>query len=778
MSHGMTRVFLALTLLAGLAGPLCADGVWSVGRSTNDRDADLVDAMIQRQRFDDALSICRMLGRGADPERDAAAKWAIQRSRVLVARQMGQDQFNDTDIQTASEPVADLVSSYPEHRRRFFLAAQLLMVQRSAALHGVLRAAVAPADDAARDEATKNLLRATAELESLIKEIGDARIVLDQHSDNRPFAMIDDLARLQQELQVETVTLALMQTELFPPNSDDSIAAATRAEQLADQAITKLPSDSGARREVERLKIESILRAGQYDRADRELKLIVEANQPPLSARWMALQTRLDVAQQRMGQAAARLDGFFGAQAISAPRSIEMDLARLEFLLRSDPASESGDWLEAIESRGGVYARRRAEAMALSLLGRSRSSSMPTIDPSIVAAQGQDYLRRGDPERAAELLAAAAKAETNPDRAIERAAEAAAAFGLSQKHDQASALLAETATANPQAKQAPAAHLQAALLVASNDPAAIQRVESMLRLHLRLWPRSETSFGARAWLLKLLTEQLRLVDAAEVATAIPVDQVTSERLDAIALRWQATLRAATEGSSEVSKRFLDAYRPLLSDKLAAERFPLLVALLVDRDLLGQVSLSSDVVGLDPFASALLTYRQRGIDSEALQSPPPELIAVATERLMRDGRQNPVLRKSIARVLARWEGNDDRSLEHAERLLWDGRTEESIKVINELIRAQPADAGVTAQAAKLLTTIDNTAAMQEGIRLWDQLAGGAKQGTPLWHEAKLSAIAALRRVGSLAEAQRRARYVLLTLANLRDDYRRQYEALAK
>ena len=100
--------------------------------------------MVQRQRFDDALSLCRMLGLGADPEGDVAAKWAIQQSQVLVARQMGQPRFDDADIQTAAKPITDLVSSYPEHRRKFFLLAQSTMVQRSAALHLVLRAAVAP----------------------------------------------------------------------------------------------------------------------------------------------------------------------------------------------------------------------------------------------------------------------------------------------------------------------------------------------------------------------------------------------------------------------------------------------------------------------------------------------------------------------------------------------------------------------------------------------------------------------------------------------------------
>ena len=272
-----------------------------------------------------------------------------------------------------------------------------------------------------------------------------------------------------------------------------------------------------------------------------------------------------------------------------------------------------------------------------------------------------------------------------------------------QKHREAAALLAETAIANPQAAQASAAHLQAALLVASHDPAAAERLESMLRLNLEQWPASETASAARAWLQKLLIREQRGVEAAEIATAVPVDQVTPEQLDAISAQWQATLQDATETSPQISERFLKAYRPLLSNKLAAERFPLLVALLVDRDLLGQVSLPDDVVGMDPFAAALLEYRQRGAESEPLVSPPPGLIAVATERLMRDARQNPVLRQSSARLLARWEGNHDRSLEHAERLLWDGRTEESVKVINDMIRAQPAAAEVIDQAAKLLAT---------------------------------------------------------------------------
>ena len=505
------------------------------------------------------------------------------------------------------------------------------------------------------------------------------------------------------------------------------------------------------------------------------------------------------MAQQRMAQAAEMLDEYYGDQPSSAPRSIEMDLAKLEFMLRSNPQGSSGDWLEAIQARGGSYARRRAEAMALSLLGRSNASTTPSIDPSIVAAQGQDYLRRGDPERAAELLAAAARAESKPDRAIERAAQAAAAFASVERYRDAAALLAEVAIAKPQADQAANAHLQAAILVATHDPQSLEQLESMLRQHLKQWPAAETSASARPWLQKLLTGQQRWIDAAEIATAIPVEKVTSELLDSIAAQWLAALREnrrlessrlessrlessrlgdATEPSSLVSQRFLVAYEPLRSNGIAAERFPLLVALLVDRELIEQAGLSNDVAGSDPFATALLAYRRRGTETDALRSPPPQVVDDATLRLMLDGRANPVLRPSIARLLARWEGNQDGSIEHAERLLWLDQVDESTRVIKALIRAAPAALEVTRRGANLLQSSGKTSASEEAVRLWDQLAGGAPQGSELWHEAKLKGMAALRDSGDAAEAQRRAQYVLLTLPAMSDGLRRQYEGMAK
>ncbi len=772
--RSLALLLLLITLEPSSHG--LAEGPWRVARATNDRNVDLVEALIDQQRFADALTVCQRLARGVDPTSDAAAKWAINQSRVLVARQMGRELFAE-DIDEVAKPVNELLNAYPEHRRRLFLLAQTRRVGTQAALHQLLRAAVSPSDLDARNAATKALLRATESLESLIRDVNEARILLDQRPEDRPSALVEDLTRLQQELQIETVSLALMQTELFAPGADDRIAAATRAEQIADQTIARLPSDTKARREVERLRIESILRAAQYDRADREMAAQLTRQTQPLDDRWGALQVRLDLAQQRYSSAAERLKSYYGDDPESAPRSIEMDLARFEFLLRSDSSRSSGDWLEVIQRRGGDYARRRAEAVALSLLGRSEKPN-ETIDPAIVAAQGQDYLRRGDPQRAAELLAAAARAETNQDRAVSRAAEAAAAFGLVQRHQQAAAVLSEIAVANPDATQAAAAHLQAAVLIASHAPQQAEQLEAILRSNLKRWPDAETAAGARGWLQKILAAQERQMEAAEVASDISPDRIDAEALDGIEQQWRLVFRTAETRGAEVSRRFLEAFEPLLVNPDARSRFVLLAALLVDRGQLSEVKLDSASQSADPFAAALLEFRRSGSEAQPLQSPRPEIIDDATDRLMRDGRENPAQRPAIARVLEGWPGNDRPSLDRAERLLWLDRTRDAIDLVKQVIQADPGSADATRQSARLLQQSRDPLAIAEAIRLWDQLASGTPRGSSLWHEAKLAAISALRQSGKVEEARQRARYLLLTMPTMDEPTRSQYESLSK
>ena len=70
------------------------------------------------------------------------------------------------------------------------------------------------------------------------------------------------------------------------------------------------------------------------------------------------------------------------------------------------------------------------------------------------------------------------------------------------------------------------------------------------------------------------------------------------------------------------------------------------------------------------------------------------------------------------------------------------------------------------------------ALAEAIKLWDELAAGSKLGSHRWHEAKLAAIELLQRAGKRVEAQRRAKYVLLTAPGIDQALQRRYQSASQ
>ena len=99
------------------------------------------------------------------------------------------------------------------------------------------------------------------------------------------------------------------------------------------------------------------------------------------------------------------------------------------------------------------------------------------------------------------------------------------------------------------------------------------------------------------------------------------------------------------------------------------------------------------------------------------------------------------------------------------------------MLRKLASESPSDGAMIREAATLLAASDATTAKQVAIEFWDQLAAGTPQGTRSWHEAKLDAIRSLRKIGKTKEAQRRAKYILLTTSKIPADLKKQYESLA-
>ncbi len=760
-----------------LALPSAADNVWQapVRRSSDDRDADLVAQLIQSGNTDQAIEYCRSQAEQADPQSDDAALWTIRLSAALSAAQMAKTGFTDASITAAQAPLTQLLEAYPNHRRRLFLEAQREAVRRDAARHGVVTFSVSPVTQQRVDAATKRLSRTADSLLLLAKRVSDARAKLDSQRETRQFAMISDLNRLGQELLIDAVSLTLMQTELFDRGSQDRLGAATSAETAARQAATRLPADSPARREVERLRVEAIIRGQQYDRAESELRDLVRSLPKPISARVLAMQVRIDLARDRLDSAQARLQSFYGDSPQDAPRSIEMDLARMEWLLaQGGRGGEVGAWLDSIEQRGGLYARRRAETLSLAKLRAAGVSQ--TVDPSLVAAQGEDWLRRGDHGRAGDLFSAAAVAERDSDRAIRHATRAAAAWIKVRRESDAAQILSKVAMAHRTAAAAPAAHLQAAVTYHSSGlPDVAEKIEAILRENLRVWPTSPHASSARDWLVKILSSQQRHADAALAATMIPQEQVSASNLNAAIDLWRLAIRQSDSATEEsIMQQFQQAFQPLLSHPQAAAKYRSAAAYLLDRDLLQGLPDRSDVEvsQADKFCDQLLDYRIGRAAGSLSTAPPKSLFDIIRWRLMGDGRDYPQMRRPIANLLQVWTAEDEDSLERAERLIWLGQVPQAEKVLRSLIE----DSSDTIdQAASLLAASDHRAAKSAAIQLWDELAAGVAKGTPKWHRAKLQAIDLLHQTGNHQEAQRRAKYVLLTSPPTEPDLQKQYQA---
>ena len=761
-----------------------------VGRTTHDRDADLLRALIGLGRFDDALDLCRMQSVDLDRSSDEAAKWEIRKSEVLTASQMGSDAFGDAELAAVQRPVDDLLRSYPDHRRRLFLKSQLLNCERSAAFHSVLRAAVSPRNDQIRELATRRLLTAMNNVSSLSREVQERRSQLESGRTASSRGLIADLRRIEQELQVDRVSLALVQTDLFARQSADCIAAATKAEQVAGVAITRLPTGTEARKEVERLRVEAVFRAAQFERCDALLADLVQRYGKSLTPKLQALRVRLRIAQGRMPEAGRLLAEFFGDVPESAPKALEMDLARLEFLLVANASNGVGDWLDAIQRRDGAFARRLADAISLSYL-HATGPLKARIDPSLVAAQGQDWLRRGHPGRAGNFLAAAAAAEADPDRAMSRVAEAAAALVAAKRIDDAVDLLRDVSLAKATAKQAAATHLQAAMLISRMDNSgagALARLEAILQKNLQRWPNSKNSTSVRIWLQNILQSQKRYLEAAQIVSkveAATIDRALSQRIaDAWLLALEqsaADLGPDKANGTETTDAFQTVMASLLVNDMMRSRYRLIAATQLDRKFLTALKEQGpDLSSTDSFIDSLIAFRRSG--KSMAETPPPDLLGRVESRMMADARKDPDFRQDVTELLDRWVDSTDVSVESAERSLWKGEKGAKGEIEGAIIRlrkvrenASNTQASIR-QAAMLLGSSSDKKAQRAGVQLWDELASGLPQGGRQWHGAKLSAIRLMQQIGDDQEAYRRARFILLTQSDIDEDLRRQYQLI--
>ena len=768
MSHCLLNCLRLIVALVWMLLPLISLQLGAMGfdkvieRKTSDRDSDLIDALVDRQRHAEAIAICETELSRADPQSDQAAKWAIRWSQVLTRQAEAAGQFDETKIDALIQPVSQFVKRNAEHRRQLFLEAQSVRIRAAQARYAVVVHAVSPKSDQQTEAVSAKLTRTTRRFADLIESVQQQQSAWDlKEASPAKQAMSFDLKRLGEELQVDVVRMAMLQTDVFAAKSRDQIAAASRATIVAETALGKLPPDSPAYREVERLRANALLTSGNLAAAELSLNELARQQLPPLPDSLIALRIHLDLAQGKPSLAGQRLQKRYGANPDAAGTSVELDFARLAYLMQSKNGSV-GDWLTSIAARHGAYAQRRAEAISLSHLRSGESSSTTdTIDPAIIAAQGADWLRRGDPQRGADLLAAAAKADDDPDRAIDYGLKSAAAFLQASQPENAATTLASIALSNSASAKAPAVHLQSAIVLSQgklSDAAA--KIEANLRQTQQTWPRSVSAASARKWLMTMLQRQDRKRDAAQFATSTLNANSSTDDVD-VALNAWVELVIATEPTriESVIGDFVSAFAPLQKLPAISQRYPFAAAYILDRKSLTSLPNElADSAPEDPFAKKLLAFRRGKSVAASLTDPPPSKMDAARWRLMRDATLDKNRRIAIADLLNQWGGDWSDKIP---LLVWAGQGDAAFRLATETSSQVDQPAKVWRLLAESLGQSDQAGDRKRSVEVWDQLAGGLPQGSTNWHQAKIAAIEMLRQTGNTAEATKRAKYILLT-----------------
>lgn len=775
-------------------------------RSTDDIGHDLTELLVAKGRLDDAQWVCRNqienLAEGQLPH----AKWTARLAHVLAERAAGElfasrpAELNERIDPAVSASVGEidlLLDSYPESAAADFLSATKLMIRQRIVTAAIIAASVSPPDQQRLDGLLARISRLqldTSELHERARKTWSARSVMSSPSrtgDADPAVIAaDQYNRLIQELAVQRISLSVLQTELFPKASSDFRGAAADAVVIAQQGILALPDGTIAKRSARALLVEALLRSGDTNAAGEVLRTVRAAPESHSSPKWLALQVEYELAKGRIAAAKLICDSFYGntSEPDAAPQSIEMDFAMLDVLLASSGVeNEAAAWLDFIQRRGGAFARRRAESIAIGVLRKgSGSGEMQAggrVNPSLIAAQGEDWLRRDDPRRAAVLLREAALAESNATVAFQYAAKAAAAI-VATDTTAAIRVLRETAQKNATESGASDLMLQAALLASKplapkDDPKSrMLLLEELLNEISQTWPTNDAAFQSNAWLCRIYQQTDRSEDAARASLELLTLRRQPDQIGPTAQHWfeylsQLEFSRATQELSSLAAtlRELGNEEPSLTQAIDRVAIGLL-----DREVL--VQRKPTLIGADTstvFLNQIANFRinQRGPISTDGVDPP--MLAQSRWRLERDAMLDDSMQHVVGVALGQWPSAT--SWQKATADLWRDPNDTSISMVRKLAVSDNDVATSLRRGMDLLATVPSENAKRAAIELSNRLAATMQLASAPWYAVKLQSLLWLKQIGDADQASKRAKYILLLHPPKDPAVRQQFERFA-
>lgn len=652
-----------------------------------------------------------------------------------------------------------------------------------------------------------------------------------------------ELRRRESLLWLTRVELVAMLPEMFAEHTADCGALSEQTIRLIGEAIAKFPDRSELNGELSRLLAEAQLRSGDADAAMRTMqqasmhenreadthgatKSTVGTESPLVieTSDQLAFVIRADIANHRWEAAEDKLQQYFGDEPAAAPPSPAMDLARLRYLIsrpaKSPELVEIGQWLDAIQTRGGANARRNAET----LLARDReshaemasqpesdadSSALPAdsakLDPRVLRADARYYLRVGKTLPAAITFARAAVADPEATRGIESAIQSAAILQSASKESAAAELLRRIALQHRQHKSSPLLMLQAASLRSESDrdvsseeadvkpssEAAFTAREILVEL-IAQWPTAAASQTARTALIDSSIAAGDSLSAAMLATQMPAEHWGEETAIRCRKLWQHAiagndpLNSACHWDDDVCHR---NHAAELTERLGTMRGTFAAAsaspIAAQTNCICTILLDScdDTSGRDRLQQALSkvsdsTFKQlaqrrlgRDIPSDAPEMTSSANSAIDSEishaviwRLNQDLRENPTLRRSLATYLLAMMDEGGINLDprlHVAWLLASGKIAEGDQLLREELAISKQPAELLATAAKALAISTEPSELIRASRVWQELAAGIPSSQPSHQRARVESIDCLWRSGNRRDARSAAELMLLT-----------------
>ena len=773
IKHSSIRFVAASTLLSGVFAfaQTPVQTAIDVRRTSDNRDADLIDALVAKQRFDDAETVCRWKLDQHQKTSDQYALATTWLSKVNIAKLIAAGMFDPAAVREANQPIEQLLSEYQALDRRLFLEAAAISVRLAAIQMEVAVAAIDVSEQSETLPAMVRLTRLNRDTESLIEQITKST----PKNDTR----LKDQQRLEQELLVATVSMALMQTEMSPNDSSDAIAAATAAIESAELAQQKLPPNSQAANEIQRMRITATLRSGDAKRAMTLIRQLLDESTGLPSSKIRALQIEILLALGRVKEAGERVRANEGSSPNTNHDSIPMDLARLRYFLATDQTNIAANWIIQIGQQHGLYARRLAEGIVLSKLGNlSSDSSDGSPSAALIETQGRQLIREGKLTEGGRLLARAVDSQTEPDRAFEIAIAAASALQKAKQFRAGSIALSNAAKKHSQSPSAASVDLQAIVMLTSGTPPATgDEIEDRLRIHLQTWPVTDVSLTARQWLIQVLVARNKAIDAAVIASSLTRSQINPTTVDAMIEQWKIAFKITEKRdlNRKASAEAQTSFARLGKHPLVIAAHRKLAACYLDRSALQFMHDDAAVEDESepPWVEQVLEFRRSGELNPDLRNL-TQNVGEIRRRLMRDGESNRAIRARIADLLTSWPSASSSATDKATIQLWLGNVTEAIAIIESSLKTNDQSKSLI-RAATLFQDFESKEAKIAAIGWWDRLAAGSEVGSPVWHRGKLAAIDLLFNSGQKVEASRRAKYILLTTADLTSQQKSKYQS---